>query len=477
MLLEKLIPQFAIQSEASRNIEVSGLAWDSRKVQPGDLFFALPGSKFDGHAFIPEAAKRGAVAVIGEKALANLTVPYIRVKNARATLAQAAAAFYGHPTQQLKTIGVTGTNGKTTVVHLLGQLLPECETLTTVRVEEEGLSCVTTPEAPDLQQIAALALHKGKRYFAFEASSIGLAQHRVDGVHLACAVFTGLARDYLDFHGTLEGYLSAKLRLFRMLPRGAWGVVNAEDPHADRFLSACRGRPLLYGIDRGDVRAEKARLSGPETKFVLVTPGGKAQVRLPFPGRHNLLNALAAAAVAHAFGLPPAEIAECLSKASLPPGRFQRLRARNGAQVIVDYAHSPDALRAMLETLRPKAHRLIVVFGAAGDSDKGKRPLMGKVAGELADLAVITADNPRSEDPAKIAAEIATGVRAARGHYVVRLDRRQAIEFALEAAGPRDTVLIAGKGHERVQITKEGPVPHSDLEILVSEGLALPDQF
>ncbi|MEM3485649.1 MAG: Mur ligase family protein, partial [Candidatus Methanomethyliaceae archaeon] len=189
------------------------MAWDSRKVRPGDLFFALPGSKYDGHAFAAEAVRRGAVAVVAERPLPRLPVPVILVPNARTALAQAACAFYGHPTKKLATIGVTGTNGKTTVVHLLGQLLPDCEALTTVRVEEENLSCVTTPEAPDLQRIAAAALASGRKFFAFEASSIGLAQKRVEGVHLACAVFTSFARDHLDFHGTMEVYLSAKLRL------------------------------------------------------------------------------------------------------------------------------------------------------------------------------------------------------------------------------------------------------------------------
>ena len=457
--------------EACGAVEVRGLAWDSRKVRPGDLFFALPGSRFDGHAFIPEAVERGAVAVIGEKALANLPVPYIRVKNARATLAQAAASFYGHPTRKLKTIGVTGTNGKTTVVHLLGQLLPECETLTTVRVEEEGLSCVTTPEAPDLQRIAARALHQGKRYFAFEASSIGLAQHRVDGVHLTCAVFTGLSRDHLDFHGSMENYLSAKLRLFERLPPNGYAIANQEDPHAEKFLSCSPAQPLTYGVGQGDVRAEEVHVEGFGTRFLLVTPSGRAKAALPFPGRHNLLNALAAASVAWTFGVSPQKIADRLAKALLPPGRFERFKTKGGAEVIVDYAHSPDALAAMLETLRPHARRLVVVFGAAGESDRGKRPLMGEVVGKFADLAVVTSDNPKSEDPLKIAREIALGLEGKGADYEIELDRKRAIKLALAAAGHGDIVLIAGKGHERFQITSQGRKPHSDINFLLSQGL------
>jgi UDP-N-acetylmuramoyl-L-alanyl-D-glutamate--2,6-diaminopimelate ligase len=450
-------------------VEVTGLSWDSRRVRPGDLFFALPGTRADGHAFIGDAIVRGAAAVVGERPLVKLPVPYALVPDARAALAQAACAFYDHPTRRIPTIAVTGTNGKTTVVHLLGQLLPACEALTTVRVEREGLSCVTTPEAPDLQRLAARAVGGGRKFFAFEASSIGLAQHRVDGVHLAAAVFTNLGRDHLDFHRTHETYLAAKLRLFAMLPPGGIAVVNAEDLHGARFLAVSRGRPVRYGIGHGDVRAEGLRPTPDGAEFRLVTPDGSADVRLPFPGVHNVRNALAAAATAWALGEPVDALAERLSRAELPPGRFQRLRTAGGAQAVVDYAHTPEALAQMVATLRPTARRLIVVFGASGEADRGKRPLMGEAVGRRADLAVITADNPKSEDPGKIAEAVAHGVRAAGGRYVVVLDRRQAIRRAVEEAGPGDVVLIAGKGHERYQLTADGPVPYSDLEVLLSE--------
>lgn len=454
------------------NLEVIGLCWDSRLVKPGDLFFAIPGRKHDGHAFIPQAIERGAVAVVGEKPFSSFSVPYIQVKNVRLALAQAACAFYGHPTWRLKTVAVTGTNGKTTVVHLLGQLLPNCETLTTVRVEEEGLSCVTTPEAPDLQKVAAQALSQGKKFFAFEASSIGLAQHRVEGVHLSAAVFTNLSRDHLEFHRTMEGYLSAKLKLFRMLPEEGVAVVNTDDRYAEQFVSASRGRPIRYGIGCGDVQARDLRLDVDKTEFRLVTPTGTADVRLPFPGRHNVLNALAASAVAWTFGLSAPKIAERLSFAKLPPGRFQRLRARSGALVVVDFAHNPDALAQMLSELRPMAKRLICVFGCAGESDRSKRYLMGELSGRRADFSMITSDNPKSEDPAEIAASVSEGVRAARGHYEVVLDRAEAIRRAVMLAGPGDVVLIAGKGHERFQWTAQGPIAHSDLDVLLSDGLA-----
>ncbi|HPD06955.1 MAG TPA: UDP-N-acetylmuramoyl-L-alanyl-D-glutamate--2,6-diaminopimelate ligase [Candidatus Bipolaricaulis sp.] len=452
-----------------REVEVRGLAWDSRRVVPGDLFFALVGERADGHRFIPDAVARGAVAVVGERVRASAGVPYARVPDARSALAHAAAAFYGHPTRELRAIGVTGTNGKTTVVHLLGQLLPECETLTTVRVEREGLSCVTTPEAPDLQRLAAEARAAGRKAFAFEASSIGLAQRRVAGIHVAAAVFTGLGRDHLDFHRTMEAYLDAKLRLFRMLPLDGVGIVNAEDRHADRFLAACRGHGVRYGLDCGDVRAQGLRLDPTGAEFMLETPDGSEDMRLPFPGRHNVANALAAAATAWALGTPLPEIASRLMTATLPPGRFVQFPLRSGAMAVVDYAHNPPALAEILSSLRPHARRLVVVFGANGEADPGKRPLMGGIVGQLADLAVITTDNPKGEDPRTIAEGVARGVRAVGGRYRIELDRAEAIRWALGDVTTGDVVLLAGKGHERYQLTSQGAIPHSDLDLVLSE--------
>ncbi|MFN3346359.1 MAG: UDP-N-acetylmuramoyl-L-alanyl-D-glutamate--2,6-diaminopimelate ligase [Candidatus Bipolaricaulaceae bacterium] len=445
---------------------VSGLAWDSRRVQPGDLFFALPGTKRDGHAFALEAVRRGAVAVVAERPLPGLSVPVVLVPDARAALAQAACAFHGHPTKKLFTIGVTGTNGKTTVVHFLGQLLPECETLTTVRVEEEGLSCVTTPEAPDLQRLAAEALEKGRRFFAFEASSIGLVQHRVDGVHLRAAVFTSFARDHLDFHRTLEAYLAAKLLLFRMLPEGAWAVVNVRAPVEAVRAAAPRARLLTYGLGRGEVRATRV-VEKPEGTHCLVEgPFGRGEVFLPFPGVHNVENALAALSLGWALGFSWQELQPRLSALSLPPGRFARFRTPRGAEVVVDFAHNPAALARMLGELRPRAARLIAVFGCPGEADRGKRSHMGRIAGQLADLVVITTDNPKSEDPREIAKEVARGVCAVGGWFTVILDREEAIRFALALAGPGDCVLIAGKGHERRQILAHAALPFSDLAVV-----------
>jgi UDP-N-acetylmuramoyl-L-alanyl-D-glutamate--2,6-diaminopimelate ligase len=468
-----LLPSLA-SAPGVGEVEVLGLAWDSRRVRPGDLFFALVGEQADGHRFIPDAVTRGAAAVVGERVRVSMGVPYARVPDSRAALAHAAAAFYGHPTRDLCTIGVTGTNGKTTVVHLLGQVLSDCETVTTVRVAEEGLSCVTTPEAPDLQRVAAAARAAGKRAFAFEASSIGLVQRRVVGVHLSAAVFTGLGRDHLDFHRSTAAYLDGKLRLFRMLPPEGIGIVNAEGRHADEFLATGLGKRVRYGIERGDVRAGGLRLDGDGAEFVLETPDGAEALRLPIPGRHNVANALAVAATAWALGTPVPDIASRLARAALPPGRFVKFPLRNGATAVVDYAHNPDALAEILSALRPGARRLVAVFGANGEADRGKRPLMGTTAGRLADLTVITSDNPKGEDPQAIAEAVVRGVRAVGGEYRVELDRGDAIRWALDTVGPGDVVLVAGKGHERYQVTARGPVPHCDLDLVRAASSASP---
>ena len=450
---------------------VTGIAWDSRRVKPGDLFFALPGTRRDGHEFIPEAIARGAMAVIGERELPGLPVPYIRVPDARDAMGRIAAAFYGHPTRKLVTIGITGTDGKTSVAHLAGQLLPRSEALTTVRVEREGLSCITTPEAPEIQRVAAEAVAVGKRHFVLEASSIGLARKRLVGTEPRVGVLTNISRDHLDFHGSLERYVEAKLTLFRTLPPDGWAVVNTGTPYAERFLAGTEAHPLTYGVAEGDVHAEGITELEWATEFTLVTPWGRARTRVPFPGRYNLENALAAAAVAVALGLPLWEIAHGLPRAVLPPGRLVPFLIRSGGLAVVDYAHTPRALEAVLATLRPRARKLIVVFGAPGESDPGKRPLMGKTVGEYADFAIVTSDNPKGEDPAEIAAAVARGLEEARARYEIELDRRAAIRRALEHIGPGDTILVAGKGHERYQLVGERKIPHSDVDFLLSLGV------
>jgi len=442
-------------------------------VKSGDLFFAVPGTKTDGHEFIPEVIGKGAVAVVGERDLSGLPVPYVRVKNVREAMAHAACAFYDHPTSKLVTIGVTGTNGKTTVVHLLGQLLPDSETLTTVRVEEEGLSCVTTPEAPDLQRVAAEALALGKKFFAFEASSIGLAQHRVDGVHLSCGVFTSFSRDHLDFHGSMEDYLAAKLQLFRLLPKGGLAVVNVRAPVSAVYKAAPHARVFTYGLGKGDVFAKDIRCHSQGITFRIGGKFGESLGFLPFLGVHNLENALAAVTVGLGLGFALGELLDRLAEAKLPPGRLAQFLSPSGAKVVVDFAHNPEALRTILSGIRPRAKRLILVFGCPGEADRGKRLLMGAIAGRLADLVFITTNNHKSEDPRRIAAEIAAGVAEVGGAWAVILERGEAIRWALKCARAGDYVVIAGKGHERYQHLADRRQAFSDLQT-VQELVSVP---
>jgi len=450
--------------------EVRGLAWDSRCVRPGEVFFALPGRREDGHAFIAEAVSRGATAVVCEHPPADLGVPVLCVADGRAALARAAALFYDYPSRKLRAVGVTGTDGKSTVVHLLRQLLPACEALTTVDMADMGTTCVTTPEAPDLQRIAAEAVERGASAFAFEASSIGLDQRRVDGMELAAAVFTGLGRDHLDYHGSLEKYLAAKLKLFGMLGPGGKAVLGAGEPHRSAVRDVCDSEPITFGVGVGDVRAENVKLRRWGGVFSLVTPGGRHEVSLPVPGEHNLRNALAAAACSWALGEPIDDTAARLGRVSLPPGRWTRIRHPRGAEAVVDYAHTPEALGVMLSALRPHARRLIAVFGANGEADPGKRPLMGRVAARWADLVLLTADNPKSEDPHRIARQIAAGFPDGAGQWETHVDRRTAVRRAWELADLGDIILVAGKGHERLQWTADGPQPYSDLDVLCSLG-------
>jgi len=467
VVLEQLFSSAILSPHHTRGQRaVRRIDWDSRRVTPGSIFFALPGGRADGHAFIDEAAARGAVAVVGEREAVACAVPYIRVPCARRAMGEVSAVFYGHPTRALNTIGVTGTNGKTTVVHLLGQLLPACDSLTTVRMEREGLSCVTTPEAPDLQRLAASALAAGRRFFAFEASSIGIAQDRVAGTELAAAVFTGLGRDHLEFHGDEGTYLAAKLKLFEHVRGGGVAVTNADDPCAARVRQAFAGNVVEYGLRGGTFTARELVLDACSAAFELVTPEGSALVRLPFPGRHNVSNVLAATATAWALGVEMDALVERLSRAQLPPGRFSVFHLPNGAQVVVDYAHTSEALEAMLAALRPGTRRLVCVFGAPGECDPGKRPLMGRAAAQWADAVILTSDNPKSEDPAAIADAIARGMEAMGVEILVELDRAAAIRRAIAMAGPGDAVLVAGKGHERAQLTQDGAVPHCDLDLV-----------
>ena len=458
-------------------VAVSAICSDSRQVTPGSLFVAVPGFKADGHDYLPDAVARGAVAlavqanrqekwapIIGQASLPALVLP-----DTRRGLAGLAAAFYGHPGRRLRVVGVTGTDGKTSVVHLLAHVLEAAGQRTglisTVECQIGGQPLAqqfrhTTPEAPSLQATLAQMVEGGCRYAVIEATSHGLALHRLDGCHFDVAVLTNLGFDHLDFHGTKEGYLAAKARLFTMLDEAATkgvkktAVLNVDDPSWQRVGSHCKARLFTYGIrGRADVQAGRIEGDGWGSRFRLVAGKANLPLRLGMPGVFNVYNALAATAVALSQGLPLEEIAQALASWPGTSGRMELIREGQPFTVVVDFAHAPEALRRVLEFLRSFARgRIIIAFGCIGERDKERRLPMGRVAAELADYTIITDDNPFGEEGEAIIEEIAAGLRDAgkrEGHHFARIpDRREAIAHALAMAVDEDVVLLAGKGHE-----------------------------
>jgi len=436
------------------DVEITGLAYDNRKVEPGTLFFCVPGFTRDGHDFAQDAIDRGAAALVVCRPL-GLGVPEVQVADMRAAMARAAARFHGDPTAELEVVGVTGTSGKTTTAWLTRAMLEaagmRCGVLGTVAAIVGGQRRKlerTTPEAIDLQRTFREMLDAGDVACAMEISSHALELRRAEGIHCEVAMFTNLSQDHLDFHPDMEAYFLAKRKLFEMDPRVR--VACADDPYGRRLAAEFPGT-VTFGIDTdADLRAFDVRPDAAGSDFTLRTPDGEWAVRLGMPGRFNVLNALGAWAAARALGAAPEPLLATLADPPRVPGRFEPVDAGQPFAVVVDYSHKPAALENVLRSARTVADgRVIVVFGAGGDRDRGKRPLMGEIAARLADLAIVTSDNPRSEDPEAIVREVAAG---ARGGQVEReVDRRAAIARAVGVARRGDIVVIAGKGHEQGQ--------------------------
>jgi UDP-N-acetylmuramoyl-L-alanyl-D-glutamate--2,6-diaminopimelate ligase len=450
MQLERMIAALAPVDVVGRApVEISDLAYDARAVAPGALFFCVPGARFDGHAFAADAVARGASALVVERPL-ELQVPQLVVEDARKAMAVAADEFFGHPSDHLELAGVTGTNGKTTITYLLYSILaaagrkPGLVGNVEIRVGEEQRAPVrTTPEAIDLQRIFREMLDAGNRSCALEATSHGSELHRLDRVRFDVLVFTNLSQDHLDFHGTMERYFEAKRRLFT---RGGRAVVNIDDAYGRRLASELEN-PTTFGFaEEADVRQDAL-----------------AGVDLKLRGRFNVLNALGALAAARALGIGDGAIADGIAAVQAVPGRMEEIDEGQPFVVLVDYAHTPDALENVLRSAREFADaRVICVFGAGGDRDREKRPRMGEVASRLADVVIVTSDNPRSEEPDAIVGEIVAG---ASGEVMVLVDRRAAIEAAVGWARAGDVVVIAGKGHEQGQEARGAKTPFDDREV------------
>jgi UDP-N-acetylmuramoyl-L-alanyl-D-glutamate--2,6-diaminopimelate ligase len=475
MKLRDLISGLAIeQLGGGDDVEISDLAYDNRAVVPGALFFCVSGMTRDGHEFAADAVARGAAALIVERPL-EVEAPQVQVADARAAMAALAARFFDEPTRNLELVGITGTNGKTTTAFFLRAILEadgrQAGMLGTVKrivggVEEDVER--TTPEAIDLQRTFRRMLDAGDRACVMEVSSHALALHRTDGLDFDCALFTNLTQDHLDFHSDMEDYFESKRLLFSAGPRRA--AINLDDDYGRRLAGEfdC----LTYsaeGAEGADLRAVDVAFDAGGSRFRVIGPEGEeAEIAIALPGHFNVANALAAFAVARALGVPAQTAVGALAAAGGVPGRFEPVEAGQPFTVLVDYAHTPNSLENVLRAARVlTSKRLIVVFGCGGARDREKRPLMGKIGAELADLCIVTSDNPRSEDPKAIIAEILAG---AGGDVEVEPDRRAAIAQAMASAAEGDVVVIAGKGHEQGQEFDGGrKVPFDDREVAREE--------
>jgi UDP-N-acetylmuramoyl-L-alanyl-D-glutamate--2,6-diaminopimelate ligase len=466
-----------LHTGADSSVEVSSLAYNSREVRPGTLFFAIQGEKADGHAYIPQALERGAVAVVSERAAPpELAARWIQVAAIRRALADAGRILLDHPERQLQLIGITGTNGKTTTTYLVESVLAAAGILSgvfgTIEYRMGGKTKVatnTTPESLDLLTYFGELVKAGGKAAVMEVSSHSLAQERVWGFHFAVAVFTNLTQDHLDYHKDFEHYFQAKRRLFEGLgaPPPDWAVINTDDPWGARLLELPYANHLTYGLN-GDahVTPKQVASSAAGTEAVIATPAGKLQIVSPLLGRANLANILAAIATGVAMGISSAKIEEGIANLHAVRGRFERIDEGQPFLVVVDYAHTDDALKNVLKTAREITRdRLIVLFGCGGERDRTKRPRMGEAAGALADFVILTSDNPRSEDPLLIMADALVGLQRTSKPYIAEVDRGIAVRKALEEAREGDVVVLAGKGHETYQILKDGKIDFDDRDV------------
>jgi len=492
MLWQELIAEItAIGSSGSSSQPIAGIEYDSRRVRPGSVFVAMKGGTTDGNSYVDKAIAAGALGIITDSpqtfdhlVVYKSEIPIVEVEHGRRALAEASAAFFGHPERKLTATGITGTNGKTTTAFLAEALLNAAARKTvligTIEYHVAGRvrpSLHTTPESRDLFELMAEGANGGATELVTEVSSHGLDQGRAAGIPFDVAVFTNLTRDHLDYHVTMEKYFAAKRLLFdgTVYPAPRVAVLNAHDERTPDLIEAARSagsEVRTYGVGIGDFRAASHKLTPGGVSIYLETPAGSAQLTSHLAGDVNVLNLLAAFSAAHARGVGFSELVAAVPQLKPVPGRFQPVDAGQPFTVIVDYAHTDDALRnltALARQLVEKSNgRIITLFGCGGDRDRTKRPKMGYVAGEGSDLVVATSDNPRSEDPRAILAEIEPALKATGVRFTIEPDRATAIHLALQSAQPEDVVLIAGKGHEKEQILANRTIPFDDSEVALA---------
>ena len=461
--------------------EVKGLSYDSRQVKKDFVFVAISGFRTDGHHYLLEAVKRGATALVVEKEIKNFpqSVAVFQVKSSRRALALMSTNFYGLPSQRIKVIGVTGTNGKTTTVYLLESILKKAGFgvghITTIDYSW-GIgpqpSLATTPEAPELQSLLKKMIEAGYSYAVMEVSSHSLILNRVEGVDFDWAVFTNLTPEHLDFHGSMQAYRKAKLSLFEKMGEEKRVAVNIDDHFGRIIRDKIFCQVVSYGLREGcEIRGQILKFTEQGVLFRLQAKDGSREISLPLLGRHNVYNALAASSVAWGEQIPVSLISQGLESVSQIPGRLELVSGEKQTKIFVDYAHTSDGLEKVLKTLRSITKgKLLVVFGCGGDRDSSKRPRMGRIAHLLANYSVITSDNPRSEDPEKIMLEIEEGIKQVGGRrdkdYLFIPDRREAIAKGMEIMRQNDVLLVAGKGHEKVQIFKDRIEEFNDREVV-----------
>lgn len=460
-------------AEGFENIEISGIFDNSQKIIPNGVFVCLKGERYDGHDFIAEAEKNKAAVIVAEKKL-ETSARVVYVKDCTAVYAELCEKFYGNPAKKLKLIGVTGTNGKTTVTHLVGAILEASGRKTGIigtnrcfvsgRELDFESKMPTTPDAGELARIFDIMQKEGTEYVVMEVSSHALAQKRVHGLEFEVGVFTNLTRDHLDFHKTMENYMSAKEKLFEISKKA---VINIDTAPGITLASKCKIPITTVGIHEADIRASQIMLGGDGVEFTVSEKGEEHRAALSIPGKFSVYNALCAIGAARCTKVEYDDICAGLASVKNVRGRAENVPTNTDFNVIIDYAHTPDGLSNILHTVKGFTKgRVIAVFGCGGDRDRTKRPIMGETAGSLADFSIITSDNPRTENPVAIVEEIKIGMDKSGGDYIIIVNRREAIEYALGTAKENDTVVLCGKGQETYQIIGERKVPFDEREIV-----------